>query len=202
MTTDELRDILHSRYPAMDVMAIRQEDLVFEERVRLKCFHCRNYHAKWTCPGHLPQLDYRKLIGEYEHLAVVSRSAMGLYRVPFGDTKATHASAFPKTNLAIAFGDPVKLEDEYREAGNELHRAMLFLESELMKRNNPLAQSFIGGSCELCEGGCPPNKCAHPEQARVPWDAIGCNVMRSLENIGVQVDFTGKDVCRYGLIAW
>ncbi|MBO4577870.1 MAG: hypothetical protein J5688_04100 [Paludibacteraceae bacterium] len=161
MTTDELRSILHERYPEMDAVSIRQEDIVFEERVRLKCFHCRNYMGKWTCPGHIPQLDYRKLVGEYAHLAVViSRSAM------------------------------------------ELHKAMLYLEAELLKRNNPLAQSFIGGCCELCEGGCAPDRCAHPEQARIPWDAIGCNVTRSLANIGIQVDFTGKDNCRYGLLVW
>ena len=161
MTTDELRSILHERYPEMDAVSIRQEDIVFEERVRLKCFHCRNYMGKWTCPGHLPQIDFQKLIGEYDNLAVViSRSAM------------------------------------------ELHKAMLYLEAELLKRNNPLAQSFIGGCCELCEGGCAPDRCAHPEQARIPWDAIGCNVTRSLANIGIQVDFTGKNACRYGLLVW
>lgn len=176
MTTDELRDILQSRFPTMDAVAIRHEDLVFEERVRLKCFHCRNYQSKWTCPGHLPQLDFCRLINEYEHLAVIS-------------FKPSEVSGQP-------------LADEYKQAGNELHRAMLFLESELMKHNNALAQSFIGGSCELCEGGCPPDKCAHPEQARIPWDAAGCNVVRSLANIGIQVDFTGKDICRYGLFMW
>ena len=161
MNISALQDILKAKYPEMDLVAIRHENLVFEERVRLKCFQCGNYRTKWTCPGHLPSLDYCRLIGEYEYLAVVvSRSAI------------------------------------------ELHRAMLFLESELMKRNNPLAQSFIGGGCELCEGGCPPDRCAHPEQARIPWDATGCNVTRSLANIGIQVDFTGKDSCRYGLLAW
>ena len=161
MNISELRDILKQKYPDMNLMAIRQEDLVFEQRVRLKCFQCPNCSVKHTCPGRMPQLDYRKLIGEYDRLAVViSRSA------------------------------------------TDLHRAMLYLESELMRRNNPLAQSFIGGCCELCEGGCPPDRCAHPEQARIPWDAVGCNVTRSLANIGIQVDFTGKDSCRYGLLLW
>lgn len=176
MSIEELKEILQAKYPMMEVRTIRHADLVFEERVRLKCYQCRNYQIKWTCPGKLPQIDFQKLIGEYEHLAVIicKQSVVG------GQQSV----------------------DEYREAGNDLHRAMLYLESELMKRNNALAQSFIGGSCELCEGGCAPDKCAHPEQARVPWDAAGCNVMRSLENIGVQVDFTGTVVCRYGLFMW
>ena len=175
MTTDELRSILHERYPEMDAVSIRQEDIVFEERVRLKCFHCRNYMGKWTCPGHIPQLDYRKLVGEYAHAAVV------IGRLPMSSERINELTL---------------------NVGNELHRAMLYLEAELLKRNNPLAQSFIGGCCELCEGGCAPDRCAHPEQARIPWDAIGCNVTRSLANIGIQVDFTGKAPCRYGLLVW
>ena len=182
MEINELQDILKAHY-LLEAVEIRGEDLVFEERVRLKCFQCSNYRKKWTCPGNLPQLDFRKIISEYEHLAVVSlmRSAV-----------SNQQSAVSNQESAVSF----------REAGNELHRAMLYLEAEMMKRNNALAQSFIGGSCELCEAGCPAERCAHPEQARVPWDATGCNVVRSLANIGIQVDFSGKDICRYGLFVW
>ena len=163
MNIDQLRDILHGKYPDLEVVAIDQSDIVFEQRVRLKCYQCRNYRACWTCPGHLPDLDYRRLLNEYDHAAVV-----------IGGSSA-----------------------------NELHRAMLYLESELLKRGNPLAQSFIGGRCELCEGGCAKDACAHPEQARVPWDAIGSNVTRSLEKIGIHVDFSSTtDFKRYGLFLW
>ena len=183
MEINELQDILKAQYPLLEVVEIRGEDLVFEERVRLKCFQCSNYRKKWTCPGNLTQLDFRKIISEYEHLAVVSlkRSAV-----------SNQESGVSSQESAV----------RYREAGNELHRAMLYLEAEMMKRNNALVQSFIGGSCELCEAGCPADRCAHPEQARVPWDATGCNVVRTLANIGIQVDFTGKNICRYGLFVW
>ena len=177
MSVDELRDILHVKYPAMEAVPIRHRDLVFEERVRLKCFHCRNYQTKWTCPGKLPQFDFRKIIGEYDQMAVVINR---------------------QSNVSEAEG----MKEAYRKVGNELHEALLHLEAELMKRNNPLAQSFIGGYCDLCKDGCPADKCANPEQARVSWDATGCNIVRSLANIGIHVVFGGKDVCRYGLILW
>ena len=90
MEIEQIRDILQAKYPDMDAVAIRYEDLMFEERVRLKCFQCRNYRTKWTCPGRLPAFDFRKLLGEYEHLAVI-----------------------------------------IGKDGNELHRAMLYLEKEL-----------------------------------------------------------------------
>ena len=64
MEIEQIRDILQAKYPDMDAVAIRYEDLVFEERVRLKCFQCRNYRTKWTCPGRLPAFDFRKLLGE------------------------------------------------------------------------------------------------------------------------------------------
>ena len=179
----ELRTILHERYPELELTPVRHADLMFEERVRLKCFQCANYQTKWTCPGRLPQLDFPKLIGEYKHLAVVryQQSAVSSQESEIRNQKT---------------------EIEYKRAGNELHKAMLYLESELFKRGNPLAQSFIGGSCELCDEGCSPDRCANPAQARIPWDATGCNVTRSLANIGIHVDFTGKDICRYGLLVW
>ena len=181
MSIDELNTILRAKYPDIRAVAIRHEDMVFEERVKLKCFHCRNYRTKWTCPGHLPQLDFRQLISEYEHLAViVSRSEM-----KDNNTAAQTSQEF------------------YRDTANGLHRAMLYLESELFKSGNPLAQSFIGGSCELCKNGCPPDACAHPDQARIPWDATGCNVTRTLANIGLTVDFNDRThLTRYGLLLW
>lgn len=177
MSVTELQEILKSNYPAMDAVGICPEDLVYEERVRLKCFQCRNYSTNRTCPGHLPPFDYRQIISEYAHMAVIiNRTATG--------------------------GDQVS-EVVFRQSGNELHRAMLFLESELLKRGNPLAQSFIGGSCQLCENGCPADRCARPEQARVPWDATGCNVVQTLAKIGIEVVFPPKDyICQYGLFLW
>ncbi len=178
MSLDGIRDILQSKYPEMDVVAIRHDDLVFEERVRLKCMHCTNYREKWTCPGRLPDLDFRRIINEYEHLAVI----------------ISHQKLEVRNQ---------KSDVRFREAANGLHRAMLYLEGELFKRGNAMAEAFIGCGCQLCEGGCPKEGCAHPEQARVPWDATGCNVVKTLANIGISVEFPPKEyVYQYGLLAW
>lgn len=161
MEIEVIRDILCSTYPEMEAVTIRHEDLVYEQRVRLKCLHCANYSTKWTCPGRLPEFDFPRLLGEYEHLAVITG-----------------------------------------KDANRLHEAMLYVEQELFRRNHPMAESFIGGYCQLCEGGCPSEGCAHPERARIPWDATGCNVTRSLANIGLKVDFSGGECYRYGLLVW
>ncbi|MBO6074508.1 MAG: hypothetical protein J6P74_05175 [Paludibacteraceae bacterium] len=185
MSLDEIRDILQSKYPEMDVVAIRHDDLVFEERVRLKCMHCTNYREKWTCPGRLPDLDFQKIVREYEHLAVIISRQKSDVR----DQKSEIRDQMS--------------EVRFREAANGLHRAMLYLEGELFKRGNAMAEAFIGCGCQLCKDGCPKEGCAHPEQARVPWDATGCNVVKTLANIGVSVEFPPKEyVYQYGLMAW
>lgn len=176
MNIDKIKEILHDKYPDIDAIAIEQKDIVYEERVKLKCFHCKNYRVKWTCPGHVPPIDYKKLIGEYDHAAVI------ICKVPITEG----------------------ITDEIRNVStNTLHRALLYLEAELYKHNNSLAMSFIGGSCKLCKNGCNPNACANPALSRVPWEAIGCNVVKSLENIGVKVVFPPEDyLYRYGLFLW
>ena len=69
--------------------------------------------------------------------------------------------------------------------------------------NNSLAISFIGGSCKLCKNGCGKERCNNPGMARIPLEATGVNVIKTLENIGIKVQFPIKDrFYRYGLIAW
>ena len=177
MEIQELLDILKVEYPDLDALPIMWNDLVFEERVKQKCFHCPNYHVKWTCPGHLPKIDYKMLVQEYEHAAVI------ICKMPLDHEVVNEEVRYKSTNM--------------------VHKAMLYLEGELYKRNNTLAISFIGGSCKLCNNGCNPNNCANPSLSRVPWEATGCNVVSTLQNIGINVVFPPTDyLYRYGLFLW
>ncbi len=194
MSAEELKEILHEKYPEVEVREIQYEDIVFEERVRLKCCHCKNYKEKWTCPGKMPELDYRKIISEYEHKAVVISKV------------AIHEGAGAQSETETTAGERRETDGvmkKFREGVVLLHRAMLYMEGELFKRNNAMAESFIGCSCQLCEEGCAVEKCRHPEQARVPWDATGCNVVKTLEKIGIQVTFPATEyMYQYGLFLW
>lgn len=149
---------------------------VFEERVKLMCFHCTKYNNCFTCPPKIPKLNYKKIINEYKNCAVVYCNMN-----------------FSEENY-----------DEIRSAStNLIHRTILRLEKVLRDHNNPMVLSFIGGSCKLCKGGCPPDRCKNPYLARIPVEAIGINLVKSLGKIGVEIKFPViNNIYRYGLILW
>lgn len=91
-----------------------------------------------------------------------------------------------------------------QESTNLVHKILLELEKELYLNNEPVAVSFIGGSCKLCKDGCSPDSCRFPQMARIPLEATGVNVIKLVkESIGINVVFPPKDfLYRFGLILW
>lgn len=176
MSVLDISQLLQYRYPNLLVKQISKNDIVFEDRIALKCFHCANYNNKWTCPPRIPKIDYKRILDEYENAVVVYCKI-----------------EFNKDSF-----------DEVRSSStNIVHRALLFLESELYNRNNSLAVSFIGGSCKLCKNGCNKERCVNPNLSRIPWEATGCNVVKTLKNIGIEVCFPpNRFLYRFGLFLW
>ena len=173
---DALCAFLYEKYADLKLIPFPIEDMVFEERVKQKCFHCKNYGTKWTCPPHLPNVNYLTMFREYEHAAVI------VYEVSVTDED---------------------FETKRQLSTNKIHKALLSLEKYLYDHNNCMAISFIGGSCKLCKNGCNKEKCANPYISRTPWEATGCNIIASLHKIGIEVNFPITDtLCRYGLILW
>jgi predicted metal-binding protein len=172
----KLIELVKAKSEYLDVVPIGTADLVFEERVLLNCFHCQRYKVNWTCPPHIPDLDYRKLICEYENALVV------YCKMPL-----------KKGKMAVL----------RRESTNILHRALLSAEKLLWENNYPLAVSFIGGSCKLCAEGCDPHGCRQPTLARIPVEAAGINVVKTLAGKGIDIVFPPNDyLYRVGLLLW
>ncbi len=172
----EIENALYERYPDLKIVDFPIGNMIFEERVKQKCYHCKNYGTKWTCPPRLPKVDYPKMVKEYKHAAVV---------------------------ICEVFVDDKNFEEKRQKSTNIIHRALLHLEKVLYDNNNTMALSFIGGSCKLCKNGCNKEKCANPYISRMPWEATGCNVIASLATIGIDVKFPIKDTLhRYGLLLW
>lgn len=89
--------------------------------------------------------------------------------------------------------------DQRELSTNVLHKHLLKLERVLWERECPLAISFIGGSCKLCKQ-CSPDKCSNPASARIPLEATGVNVVKTLSNIGIYLNFNEGTISRYGLL--
>lgn len=152
------------------------EDLVFEERVKLNCFYCKKYGAHWKCPPRIPELDYPKMIREYDH------------------------GVFAKIELPYTEAD---FTDVRVRSTNDLHRALLKLEGYLWEHNFPMALSFIGGSCKLCKNGCGKERCNNPYQARISMEGVGINVVKSVEKYGISVTFPPQGtLVRVGMLLW
>lgn len=74
MNTAEIIDVLKkeiAKSPYIECYPLDKKDLVFEERVKLNCFYCSRYNTKWTCPPKMPELDFKKIMMEYENLLVL-----------------------------------------------------------------------------------------------------------------------------------
>lgn len=176
MLNQKVADLIESQSQYLKAKSIDKTQLVFEERVRLNCFQCARYGVNWTCPPKLPDIDYQKMILEYQDALLV------YCKVPFTEDK---------------------LDIVRRDSTNVLHRALLAAEKLLWENDRPLAVSFIGGSCKLCAQGCDPHKCRQRKLARIPIEATGVNVSKSVKDEELQIVFPPKNFFyRVGLLLW
>lgn len=160
----------------IDIKQVLVCDIVFEERVRLNCFYCNNYDKKKCCPPNIPVLDYQKVLSEYDNLYLI-------YHKHNFENEITQADRIISTTI--------------------LHSFLLDAERILWENNYPMATSFIGGCCKLCGWECNKKLCKFPMRCRIPLEALGMNVIKTMEKIGVNLIFPPKDYFyRIGLLVW
>ena len=71
MLKDEVLRYLKTLNPNVEGIIVEPGKFIFEENVRMNCFYCGKYNRNWRCPPNLPDLDYRKMMGEYEYGLIV-----------------------------------------------------------------------------------------------------------------------------------
>lgn len=156
---------------------IDPKELVFEETAKMNCYYCGKYGNNWRCPPNLPQVDFKKMMSEFE------------------------------CGLFVILKYDITSKEEYDSIRNEssvtLHKLLLSLEKWMWNHNCSTALSFIGGSCKLCKGGCGKEKCNNPYMSRSPIEATGINVIKSAQKYGVDITFpTNTQMLRIGLLLW
>lgn len=163
-------------YPDITIHKVNIKDMCFEQRVRMNCFYCKNYNLNWKCPPKIPDIDYEKMMNEYDNAAFVK------IELPFIEEN---------------------FQEIRTKSTNDLHKAMLLLEKQLWDMDYSMAISFIGGSCKLCKNGCGKERCNNPYSARVPLEATGVNVIKSAQSVGIKITFPPNEtLMRVGLLLW
>ena len=174
---ENLRKYLQSISPSAYGVIIAPRDLIFEEAVKMNCYYCGKYGNNWRCPPNLPNIDFRKMMQEFDH------------------------------GMFVVYSFDITDQSSYASIRNEssviLHKTLLKLEKFMWNHNCPTAVSFIGGSCKLCKDGCGKERCNNPYMSRSPLEATGVNVIKSAKKYGIDITFpTDKKMVRCGLLLW
>jgi len=160
---------------ASAVKVIPSSEVVFDERVRLKCLipRCDSFGWNLMCPPHLPPVaEVRAALARCSHAVLVQVSAPST-RQPAGKPDGEVAAAAKKLHELINQGEKLALEQGF-----------------------PLAVGLIGGPCRLCEecvGARSGEKCRVPFRARPSMEAMGIDVITTLKRAGLSADFPVSD---------
>ena len=175
---------------ATEAKITSSDKIVVEDRVVLKCKSgCHLYGRKFICPPFTPTADeFRKILKEYEHVLIVKFRA-----------EAEAEEDVGRSLLRNRFDPDICLElkertkqffDAWDEDKRRFHLKMLELEKAAFNRGYTLALAFTPGSCALCPKGCNmKGACAHLSMARYPEHALGVNIKKTLNNIGMSIKF-------------
>ena len=90
------------------------------------------------------------------------------------------------------------------ESMKKLHLLVNALETMAFKRGFHLATGLIGGQCMLCPECISPGSgeaCRHPFEARPSMEAMGIDVVRTCERVGLKISLSSKESVRWtGLV--
>ncbi len=154
------------------------QDIVLDERVRLKCQIplCDSYGRNLMCPPRLPEVSkFRETIALFSQALLVQLAA-------------------PLT------AKPSRSRKEVYLPAKRLHALINRLEKMAFEEGCYYATGLIGGCCRLCPECAAvrgETKCRHPFQARPSMEAMGIDVMATLEKAGISCSFPVLDHIRW-----
>ena len=170
---------------ASDAVILRAEDVVVDERVRLKCLVPRCLRAGETpnCPPNAPDLDLiRKALSRFSW-AVLLKCDVG----PIEDYAPGSGKTREEKRRVLSF---------HRQSGEVVYE----LERQAYKDGYHLAMGFGGGSCKdyLCQGMIcqflDSGRCRFPHRSRPAMEAMGIDVISLINKVGWQAYALGDDL--------
>ena len=153
------------------VALVNIADIIVDERVRLKCRVpvCDSYNRNLMCPPHVPSVtEFREALKNYSQAILIQVSA---------ELNETYAN--------------VPTEEVFLPA-RKLHELVNLGEKEAFTAGIRFAAGFIGGCCRLCDECAAVQgsaSCRFPFKARPSMEAMGIDVMATVEKAGLPVTF-------------
>lgn len=181
-----------------DAKAIPSDQIVVEDRVRLRCMiGCPTYGKNLKCPPYTPSVkEFRDIVNEYDFAMLVK------LKVPEISRELEQKYKQPAKNEEFRLWNRVrdtKFEKQIWSDFSEIYKTMLTVLLELEKaafnQGCPLATSFFGGKCILCEKcNIESGVCMNPLMARYSSEAMGVNLFKTAENVGMDLKFHKEDI--------
>ena len=170
---------------ASQVLPLLVEDVVVDDRASLKCIAplCPHYGRDLLCPPNvLPVSEFRDVLGRYHQAILVKVDVPFANRVDSSGTKQGGQPQLPCKEYEVSL-----------QAGKmKLYEIVAKLEAICLEKGYYFAAGLVAGSCTLCDecvgirSGLP---CRHPFQARPSMEAMGIDVMATIERAGLHLSF-------------
>ena len=173
---------------AAEAKIIPADEIVVENRVVLKCrVGCKEFGKTLMCPPYAPSVDeFRKSLSEYSYALVFKLKSQA-------EATAEVAKLLSKNENDPSLTEEMKekIQDfwaSWKAEKKELVKKICALEKAAMNRGYTLALGFTTGSCMICdECNLEEKICTHPTEARYSAQAVGINVLQTLENAGMPI---------------
>ncbi|MBQ3620503.1 MAG: DUF2284 domain-containing protein [Methanosarcinaceae archaeon] len=185
--TETLKDLvsLALENGATDAVILPTTSIVVDERVLMKCMipRCRHYGDLVCPPNVMTPSQFREILENYHYAVMVSTE----YHNP------------PKPSSLV---DSEEVSLKIRTKAVDLSEILLKLESLTLSKGYRFAAGLTGGSCKYCDECAGTGaRCRHPYKARPSMEAVGIDVVATLRNVGIPLEFpVTKTVKWWGIL--
>jgi len=195
--TEKTRNLvaLAKRLGATKAKAIPAEDIVVDERVRLKCSVplCSNHGRHLLCPPNIMTVEeFRRTVSAYSTAIIIQLEA---------DYDSSDKSP---SRLSGRLQKRLETETGGKRWEKRLHSIIAEVEASAFKSGYYLAAGLIGSECLLCPecvGQYSGQECRYPFQARPSMQAVGIDVVQTCKKAGMPVSLSSSTKVRWtGLV--
>jgi predicted metal-binding protein len=183
------------RLEADEAMIIDTSEIAVDKRVRLKCSVpiCASYNRNLMCPPNIMSVE------EFASIKELYEKALILQIEADHDSKDKSECCLSKRTC-----DQIEKSTNTLDWQVKLHELVNRMEAIAFKEGFYLAAGLIGGDCSLCPECVTPRSdepCRHPFKARPSMEAMGIDVLKTCENVGLPLFLSSRRKVRWtGLV--